>query len=75
MVASHTWDECRPAILALEAASAEGQDANRAVTEMWATLTDAERLAFHQLCCLNIHGPQQLAVMAKIQADLKIRLA
>lgn len=44
----------------------------RAVEQVWSDLPDADKILFHQLCCHNRRGAEQLAAMERI-SDLITR--
>ena len=74
MAAPHTWRECRPAILdSRDAVLSDSAAMARIVAEVFASLSDDERIAFHQFCCHNRHGAEQILVMEKFAALLRAR--
>jgi hypothetical protein len=64
VVTPHPWQECRPALLALD-----GHDpnrtavANRAMIQVWRRTTPEQRQQFHRLTCLNDIGAESQALM------------
>lgn len=75
MVAPHGWRECRPGILSLEGADpAETARMDEAVEKVWATLSGADRQAFHRFCCLNRRGADEVVagrISMLVQAELE----
>jgi len=67
----HSWQECEPAVLALEGHKpADTARINLALQTIWARLSDAHREAFHQMCCHNDHSPEVMVLVGHINAAL-----
>lgn len=74
---THSWRECRPAILSLSILSLDGQetsDAQVAIDMVWATLFDSERQAFHRACCFSSRAPSDMVIMKRIIEAVKARM-
>jgi hypothetical protein len=72
MVPPHDWQDCRPVLIGTwteqtEAEQAETARMGAAVDQVWATLSDPERKAFHDFCCHHARDLHARQVMAKIQ--------
>lgn len=53
-------------MLSFGATQAETERYARAVRKVWQELPDGDKILFHQLCCHNRYGPEQLAAQQRI---------
>lgn len=76
MTAPHRWQDCRPAVVSLEESFDEEvrERTAAAVDATWKELTDAEKQAFHRVCCYNSRTEEDLAVVASIRDAMMAKL-
>lgn len=69
MALPHNWDECRPAVLG-EAGSKYSPEHHaafqKAMDDLWPTLTPLRRVMFHEFTCLNMTDTEHQTNVAQI---------
>lgn len=72
----HHWEDCRPAVASIDGKPdpAEMVQMRAAVELTWSELTDAEKQAFHRVCCHNSRTREDLETLAGIQAAIMARV-
>ncbi len=77
----HGWRECRPAVIKILDARhvAETplerqvrQVLNDQVVELFLTLPDADRAAYHRVCCLNRKDNADMASVRRFRARVEV---
>jgi hypothetical protein len=69
---SHSWRECRPAVIDLEQGSsgwAMAADQLKLETA-WSLVPDRDRRLFHEYCCLDRHSEDHLNAMERVTRTL-----
>lgn len=66
-------DGCKPAMLDVQTGERLSDDhpAMQALQQVFNKLSKDEKAAFHRVCCLNSRDDRDLAVMGKIQQELR----
>jgi hypothetical protein len=73
MVAAHTWTECFPAVMDITTQKYDPDDKiNCAIRGWFRTLSDHERIMWHQYCCHNRHGDEQREVAERLAKSMQL---
>lgn len=70
MTVPHHWRECRPALLTIDGAEPPSQAEIDAMMLAWFLLPDADRQAFHRVCCHNSRAASDLRAIERIKAAM-----
>jgi hypothetical protein len=71
---THDWRECRPAVARLGDTPKIGQEVVDAVNVSFDELSDADKQAFHRVCCFNSRDENDLAVIDRLSKTIRTRL-
>lgn len=65
MMRLHGWADCEPVAMDMRTGKVDDTQTVR-MKAIWETLTDGEKIMFHQFTCFNRHSDQHLSVIEMI---------